>query len=69
MGCAVTVETAGKVFEERLFPRVPPLRPLELLDPEGEHSHFSPHCRPDRAPNLTALLPCLPELNRSPPQS
>ena len=69
MGCAVTVETAGKVFEERAFSWAPPLRPLELVDPEGEHSHFSPHCRPDHASNLTAPLPHLPELNRNPPQS
>ena len=42
------------------------LRPLELLGPEAEHSRFSPHCRPDGAPNRTALLPRLPELNRNP---
>ena len=57
MARAVTVETTGKVFE----------RPLELLDPEGEHSHFSPHCRPDGAPNRTALLLCLPEFNSNRP--
>ena len=41
-------------------------RPLELLDPEVEHSCFSPHCRPDGAPNHTALLLHLPEFNRNP---
>ena len=43
-----------------------PPRPLELLDPEAEHSRFSPHCRPDGAPNHTALLLRLPEFNRNP---
>ena len=65
MGRAVTVESAGKVVE-RLFPWRLPTRPLELLDPEAEHSRFSPHCRPDGGPNHTALLLCLPEFNRNP---
>ena len=43
-----------------------PLRPLELLDPEAEHSRFPPHCRPDGAPNHKALLLHLPEFNRNP---
>ena len=47
--------------------REAPLRPLQLLDPEVEHSSFSPRCRPDNAPNHTALLLHLPEFNRNPP--
>ena len=31
-----------------------------------EHSRFSPHCRPDGAPNHTALLLRLPEFNSKP---
>ena len=65
MGRTVTVDAAGKVFES-LLPRQLPLRPLKLLDPKLEHSSFSPHYRPDGAPNYTALLLHLPEFNSNP---
>ena len=56
---------AGKVFERLLLRLL--ARALKLLDLEGEHTRFSSHCRSDGAPNFTALLPRLPELNRNPP--
>ena len=57
------MESAGKVVERFLPGRLP--EAPGVTGPRGG-ARFSPHCRPDGAPNHTDLLLHLPEFDRNP---